>query len=327
MTKSAFITGGTGFLGINLIHALCENNWSITALHRPSSNLKYIKDLPIQMAVGSITDKTSLEKAIPEGTEVIFHLAGDTNMWSKRNAAQRAVNVDGTCNMIQVAVDKGVSTFVHTSSISAWGAAPGLIDENTPQLGGKSWVNYEKTKWEGEQEALKGIEKGLKVIIINPGSIVGRFDANNWATMFFALRDGKVPGVPPGNNNFVHIRDVVNAHMLAVDKGQNGHNYLVTGENAPLQDFAAAVARQMGLEKVPAKMPAFLLRILAKISVFVANFTGKEPTMTPEIIELMSRKGAGYSNAKALSELGYQMIPWQQGVRECHDWLKQEGLL
>ena len=102
MSKTAFVTGGTGFLGINLIRTLCEDNWSVTALHRPTSNLKYIKDLPIQLVEASITDKASLEKAIPENTEVVFHLAGDTNMWSKNNARQTTINVDGTKNMIDI---------------------------------------------------------------------------------------------------------------------------------------------------------------------------------------------------------------------------------
>ncbi len=327
MKKTAFVTGGTGFLGINLIRALCEKNWSVTALHRPTSNLKYLKDLPIKLAEGSITAKASLEKAIPQNTEVVFHLAGDTNMWSKNNARQTAINVDGTRNMIDVSVAKGVATFIHTSSISAWGSATGLIDENTSQQAENSWINYERTKWLGEQEALKGMEKGLKVVIINPGSIVGPFDTNSWAKMFFALRDGKVPGVPPGDNSFVHVNDVVQAHILAVEKGKSGHNYLATGENTSIQAFANEVVNQMGLQKTPPSIPNFILKLVAKIGAITAYFTGKEPTMTPEIVEFMSRKGVSYSNAKALRELGYQSKHWKQGVKESYEWLKSEGLL
>ena len=327
MPKSAFVTGGSGFLGTNLIRALINENWSVTALHRSSSNLKYIKDLPIQLVEGSITDKSSLQNAIPKNTEVVFHIAGDTNMWSKNNARQTAINVDGTRNILEVSVEKGVSTFIHTSSISTWGAATGLIDETTPQQAENSWINYEKTKWQGEQEALKGMEKGLKVVIINPGSIVGRYDNNTWASMFFALRDGNVPGVPPGNNSFVHVNDVVQAMILSVDKGQNGHNYLITGENTSIQAFATEVAKQMGLHKTPPNIPVFILKILAKIGTVTAFFTGKEPTMTPEIVEFMSRKDLAYDNSKALREFGYRMTPWQNGVKECYEWLKEEGLL
>ena len=321
MPKTAFVTGGTGFLGINLLHELCRQGWEITALHRPTSNLKYIQHLPIQLAEGSITDPVSLDKAIPEGTEVIFHLAGDTNQWSKRNEQQRAINVDGTRYMVEAAIKKKVPTFIHTSSIAAWGPVRGLTDENTPQNGATSWINYEKTKWEAEQEALKGIAQGLKVVVINPGSILGPYDTSSWASMFVVLKENQVPGVPPGTNTFVHVNDVVQAHILAVEKGQNGHNYLIAGENTSIQALAAEISRQLGRQKIPPKLPLSLMKLFAWFMGIGAFFSGKPPSVTPEIVSFMSRPEYAFSNAKALKELGYQMTPWQQGVKECYEWM------
>lgn len=327
MSKTAFVTGGTGFLGINLLRALCDQGWTVTALHRPTSDLTYIKDLPIQLVEGSITDKASLEKALPASTEVVFHVAGDVSMWSKHNDRQTAINVDGTRNMVEVAAKKGVHTFIHTSSISAWGQVSGMTDEATPQKGATSWVNYEKTKWQGEQEAFKGMDLGMKVVAINAGSILGAFDTSSWAQMFYALRDNKAPGVPPGVNSFVHVDDVVSAHILAVDKGQNGHNYILSGHNISIQTLAREIAQVMGIQKVPPKFPAFLIKTLARLAAFGAYFTGKEPALTPENIDILSRPDFRFSNAKALRELGYEMKPWQDGVKECYDWLKGEGLI
>ncbi len=99
MQKTAFITGGTGFLGTNLIKALCATGWKITALHRKTSTLKYIKDFPIDLIEGSITDKASLVRAMPENTAVVFHVAGDTSAWSKKNDQQTAIHVKGTQNL------------------------------------------------------------------------------------------------------------------------------------------------------------------------------------------------------------------------------------
>ena len=119
MAKTAFVTGGTGFIGINLIELLVNEGWDITALHRPASNLTYLKRFPIKLAEGSLTDRESLDRAIPEGTDVVFHVAGDTSFWSKNNARQNATNVDGTRNMVEAAASKEVGTFIHTSSNSA----------------------------------------------------------------------------------------------------------------------------------------------------------------------------------------------------------------
>lgn len=327
MTKTAFITGGTGFLGTNLIKALCEADWKVTALHRKTSNLKYIKDFPIQLVEGSITDKASLVRAIPENTAVVFHVAGDTSAWSKKNAQQTAIHVKGTQNMIDVASEKGVKTFIHTSSVSVWGKPKGLITEETPQAGATSWINYEKTKWQAEQIALTGMDKGMRVVCINPGSIVGAYDTNTYATMFYALRDGELPGTPPAICPIVHVNDVVQAHIRAVEKGQNGHRYLIVAEHIPMKAFVTEVARLLGQAKAPRELPGFVLKIAGRMAVIGAAFTGKEPTLTPEIADVLTRKGFEFSNEKVLKELGISLTPWRQGVKDCYDFLMTEHLL
>ena len=327
MAKTAFVTGGTGFLGINLIKALCEDGWVVTALHRTSSNTKYIKKFPVKLVEGSITDKDSLIRAIPENCEVVFHVAGDTSHWSKKNATQTAIHVDGTRNMIDVSSDKGVKTFIHTSSVSVWGSAKGSIDEETAQLGETSWINYEQTKWQAEQLALDGINKGLSVISINPGSIVGPYDTRTFATMFYALRDKELPGIPPATIPIVHINDVVQAHILAVDKGRSGQRYIIVGEHISMKEFVSEFALLLGLNKVPSEMPKIVLKMFGKLAAFGAYFTGKEPTLTPEAADMLTRKGFEFSNKKALKEFGYQITPWKLGVKDCYDWLVNEGLL
>ncbi|MBW2549069.1 MAG: NAD-dependent epimerase/dehydratase family protein [Deltaproteobacteria bacterium] len=133
---------------------LVREGWRVTALHRPTSDLTYLKRFPIDLAEGSITDRESLERAIPAGTEVVFHVAGDTSFWSKGDAQQDAINIDGTRHMVEVAASKGVRTFIHTSSDSAWGRVKGTVTEETPLQGKDSWINYERSKHLGELEAL-----------------------------------------------------------------------------------------------------------------------------------------------------------------------------
>lgn len=327
MPRTAFVTGGTGFIGLNLLEQLAREGWKVTALHRPTSDLTYLKSFPVDLVEGSITDKAAMERAIPENTEVVFHLAGSTNVWSKQNAEQTRVNVDGTRNVVDAAVQKGVHTLIHTSSIAAWGRVDGAISENRTQRGDQSWINYERTKWLGEKEALKGVGHGMKVVILNPSSVTGPYDANTWGRMFFLLRDGELPVTPPGDSNFTHVREVIKAHISAVDRGRNGENYLLAGENCSFRAIFGEIAQLIGLSKIPPVAPASVLRLIARLTVFMANFTKKEPDITPEVVELMANKNFEVSSQKAIEELGYTVLPWQTAFQDCYQWMKQENKL
>ena len=94
-----------------------------------------------------------------------------------------------------------------------------------------------------------------------------------------------------------------------------------------MKTFASEFAKLFGLNKVPSEIPGFVLKIFGGLAAFGARFTGKEPSITPEIADMLTRKGFEFSYAKALKELGYQVSPWKQGVKDCYDWLVQEKLL
>lgn len=298
----------------------------MTALHRSTSNLTYLKRFPITLVEGSITDRASLERAIPRGTEVVFHVAGDTSFWSKRNAQQDAINIDGVRNMVEVAAARDVRTFIHTSSNSVWGRAKGVITEDTRSDGKSSWINYERSKHLGEIEALRGVELGMKVVVLNPGDVAGPYDANNWGRLFFLLRDGALPAVGAGTVTLTHVHDVVRAHLAAVDRGRSGERYLLAGEDHEVAELASEMAELSGA-KVPMKAPGWVLKLYGRLSALLAAVTGKEPDVTPELAELASATGATYRSDKAIRELGYRIQPMSVTVKDNYEWLVKEGLL
>ncbi|MDH3654688.1 MAG: NAD-dependent epimerase/dehydratase family protein [Myxococcales bacterium] len=326
MSKTAFVTGGTGFIGVNLIELLVNEGWSVTALHRPTSDVKFLSRFPISLVQGSITDRDSLERAIPEGTDVVFHVAGDTNFWSKNNAQQDANNIGGTRNMVEVAAKKGVGTFIHTSSNAIWGRAQGTIDEETPAEGESSWINYERSKCLAEREAMKGTELGMKVVSVNPSEVVGPYDTRSFGRLFFLLRDGKLPAVSPGTIQVAHVHDVVRAHLDAVTKGRSGQRYLLTGDVIEFPNFVGEIARVSGA-KTPRTAPAWIFKVFGRVSVMIAAITGKEPDVTPEIAASMSDTGRTFLCEKAIRELGYRTRAPELAIRDNYAWLVKEGLL
>ena len=133
--RTAFVTGATGFLGLNLVRQLSEAGWEVIALHRPQSDLKYLQRFPVRRAVAAIEDRTALEQAVPAGVEVIFHTAADVSYWSGHKARQTRTNVDGTRNLVEVSLRRGVMKFVHTSSTGIYGLPRQPVDETAPHLG------------------------------------------------------------------------------------------------------------------------------------------------------------------------------------------------
>ena len=326
MTKTAFVTGGTGFVGINLIELLVREDWKVTALHRATSDLTYLNRFPVELAEGSVTDRDSLERAVPEGTEVVFHVAGDTSFWSRNDARQSAINIDGTRNMVEIAASKGVGTFIHTSSRAAWGRVTGEIDEETPRQGGRSWINYEKSKYLGERAALEGVDLGMKVVVVNPADIVGPYDLNTYGRIFFLLRDGKLPVVASGSVSVAHVHDVVRAHLDAAERGRNGESYILGGEACDVIDFVGEIARISGA-KAPMTLPAWVMKLFGQLSDVVSRFTNNEPDVTPELATLATTQGLTFRSDKAIRELGYRIQPRAVGIRDAYDWLVAEGLL
>lgn len=324
MARTAFVTGGTGFVGLNLVQRLKAEGWDVTALHRASSDLTYLKRFDPRLALGAITDRASLEAAIPAGTDTLFHVAGNTNMWRQRNAEQTRDNVEGTTNAVEAALAKGVRRLVVTSSISAYGPVSGVVTEETPSQAAHSKVNYERTKWQAQEIARAAVGRGLEVVILQPGAIMGPYDIGTWSRLFVMVRDGQLPGVPPANLTFAHVREVVGAHVAAADKGENGGQYILGGENASMLQLVREIAVLLG-KPVPTKAaPAGLIKLVAAVGDFVSGFTHKEPAITPEIAE-----GLGGSitvtSAKATRDLGYQVVPLKVMVKDCYDWMVAEG--
>ena len=121
--RTAFVTGATGFLGLNLAEHLTRLDWKVVALHRATSDLTYLGRFPVRLAEGALEDPASLARAIPEGVDVVFHTAADVTFWSRHRARQTRTNVDGTRNVVADALASGAKKLVHTSTTGVDGFA------------------------------------------------------------------------------------------------------------------------------------------------------------------------------------------------------------
>jgi nucleoside-diphosphate-sugar epimerase len=324
--KSAFVTGATGFLGINLVEQLLADGWQVTALHRKTSDLNYLKRFDVALSEGAITDKDSLIMAMPENVDAVFHVAANTSMWSKYNDQQYQDNVIGTRNMVEVSLQKKAKRFVHTSSISAYGHHHNEIDETVKSNALDSAMNYTRTKYLAELEVDKAIAEGLDAVFLNPCDIMGPYDSHNWAQVIQAVYNNDAPGIPPGNAIICHVRDIARAHIAAVDKGRTGERYLLGGADVTLKEIFNMIERLMGKKESQFVLPKWVLRAVVPFYTLLSKFNGREPVLTYEkYLELTIPKHV--NSQKAISELDYRMSPLEDMIKESYEWLKQENLL
>ncbi|SEP68927.1 dihydroflavonol-4-reductase [Solimonas aquatica] len=325
--KTAFVTGSTGFVGINLIDELVAQNWRVIALHRVDSDvLPLARHAGVERVVGDVTDVKSLLKVLPPEVDCVFHVAGNTSLWNRRHVEQLKVNVRGTRNMVRAALEARARRFVHTSSIVAYGLHGGQITEDTPTRGSTSQINYIRSKALAEREVRKGISDGLPAVIINPSNMIGPHDTESWSRLFGLVQRGRVPAMPSGGGSFCHVRAVARAHIAAAERGRLGANYLLGGAQATYAGLALEIARLLGIRRRPLQLPVKLLQGYAVLEEWAAPLLGRRPDITRDAVALMS-ENFYCSSERAVRELGYAPETLECMLGDCRDWLLREELL
>jgi dihydroflavonol-4-reductase len=326
-SPSAFITGATGFLGLNVVDALLAEGWRVVALHRATSNVSRLRARAVSLAEGSLDDRAALERAIPERCDAIFHVAGNVSMWSGHDAAQTRDNVEGTRNVAAAALAKRARRFVHTSTVAVWGRQARVpFDETAPKNGATSRMNYARSKLLGEDEVRAAIARGLDAVILNPCHIVGRYDVNGWSKMIPLLDAGKLPAVPPGRGSFCDAGAVARAHVAAVSRGGAGENYLLGGPEATYREVVSAIGELLGKASPERIVPRWALAAMAAAGSVASRVTGREPPVTPEMVEGLVHVEV-VDSSKAIGELDYETVPLRAMLEHALAWQVEEGLV
>jgi dihydroflavonol-4-reductase len=326
-TRTAFITGATGFLGLNIVDALIAADWEVVALHRPTSKVSRLRARGVELAVGGLEDRDALERAIPEGVDAVFHVAGNISLWSKQDAQQTKDNVDGTRNVAAAALARKAKRFVHTSTVAVWGVQHHLpYDETFPQLGAKSDVNYTRSKALAELEVRKAVERGLDAVIMNPGHIVGRYDMDGWSKSIRLVAEGKLPGIPPGKGSFCDAGAVARAHVAAVDRGRTGENYIFGGADATYLELVTIIGELLGKKVGKRAVPLWTVGVASGLSRFGSIFTGQQPAVTKEMLAGLTHDEI-VNCEKAVRELGYEKVPLRTMLETALTWQVEEGFV
>ncbi len=325
------VTGSTGFVGSQLCRALVERGQAVRAFHRSTSSLKALEDLPgdsLEHVIGDITQPETLVKAM-QGVETVFHTAAVSSAMDQ--AGLKRVTVAGTRNVLRAAMEAGVKRVVHTSSIVAMGVprpsptGPNLpVNENHTWNYRPEWWPYGYAKYLAELEVQAAVARGLDVVIVNPTVIVGAGDVNRvQGGAIIQVARGRAPLAVAGGLNIVHIQDVVQGHLLAMERGRCGERYILGGENLSVASFIALVAYLAGVRPPWLVLPGRLLRLAAGPLSFKPIH--KRLPFSPDLVRM-----AGfyfyYDTSKAQQELGLgPPRPAHEALRDAIRYYRQRG--
>jgi len=241
----AFVTGPTGFLGINLLQHLAKEGWDIIAFHRPTSDLSEVKKIArVGYAIGDVRDLDSLLRGLPVGVDAIFHTAGSVGfLLPEEEKSQYEINEHGTRNLVTAAFARSARRFIYTSTVLTYDfSCGGRITEQSPPNMSEVYP-YIHSKYLAEREVEAALARGLDAVFLHPSAIFGAYDKATWSQAFEAVQRGRLPAAPPGGASFCHMRRVAEAHVSAFYKGRTGEHYLLGGVDASFLEVTQAIAK------------------------------------------------------------------------------------
>ena len=326
MVKKILITGANGFLGSAITKLAVKKGYKVNILVRKDSNLTNLKPLLSELNIyyGDLTNSESLDRPIKD-SNVIFHVAADYRLWSRKPAEIYATNVLGTENIALKTLTHN-KTLIYTSSVATLKLKNGVIsDENSKASFLDMTGDYKKSKFLAEKIILSLTKKKkLKAIIVNPSTPIGKGDIKPTPTgkIILDVLNRDMPAYVDTGLNFVHVDDVAEGHFLALKYGKIGENYILGGENLNFKDFLDLVAEIGKVPKVKFKVNQKYLYLFAFINEVIARYILRyTPSLTLDGLK-MSEKKMFFSSEKAKKLLRYRPRNVKNAIKDSVKWTK-----
>lgn len=320
-----FVSGATGFIGIQLVRRLLEEGHSVHALYRTESKADLIRLPGVTLFKGEILDASSLEHAL-EGCEEAYHTAAFAGVWAKDPDMVYRLNVDGALQVIEIAGRKGVRRVVVTSTAGILGPSDkDPVDESSPAPD-SFFTDYEASKFRLEQELLGRTAGHPEVVLVNPTRVYGPgylSESNGVTRMIKQYVEGTwrlIPGNGKSLGNYVYVEDVVSGHLLAMEKGRPGERYVLGGENISYIQFFEYVREASGVSKKLFRIPLPLMLAAAGVMKGLSLISGRPPLIVPALVRKFSHNWI-VSSDKAMRDLNYKPRSARDGIKQTVQWI------
>jgi dihydroflavonol-4-reductase len=327
---TALVTGASGFVGSAVVRSLLDRGETVRAFVRPSSDRRNLENIHVDIQVGDLRDRASLDRAM-QGCDTVFHVAADYRLWVPAPDEMFQANVDGTRNVMEAAGNAGVRRIVYTSSVATLGLTqsdePG--NEETPVKADDIISPYKQSKYAAEALVKRMVaEQGLPAVIVHPSTPIGPRDVKPTPTgkLVVEAARGRMPAFVDTGLNVVHVDDVAQGHLLAMEHGAIGGHYILGAENLTLAEILGAVAEIVHRPAPKWRLPHDVVMPIAFLAELWARLTGREPFVTRDGVRL-ARKHMFFSSDHAIQALGYKPRPAKVAIADAVTWFNTHGYL
>ena len=328
------VTGASGHVGANLVHRLLQDGHEVRALALPGADNRALDGLELEIFEGDLRDAEAMRRAVT-GCARVFHTAAKISVLNASAGEERElydVNVVGTRNLMRAALEKGVARVVLTGSFSAVGYDPANpsrpSNEDMPFYPFGHVLPYARSKALAELEMYKVLADGLDAVIATSCACVGPYDylPSRIGRTMIDFAHGRLHAYIPGGFMFVRAADLVEGHVLAMEKGRRGHKYIIATQFHTLDDLVRWFTEITGLAAPRLRLPARLMSSITGVySGALARFFPDMPQrLNPGAIRILSmRRHADIT--KARTELGFAPTSVATAVREAFEFFEREG--
>ena len=331
-----FVTGGTGLLGSHILLKLSKQNISFKALKRKNSSLEVCKDVfkyydaeslynQIKWIDGDVNDIPSLEEGMKDCTTVI-HAAAIVAFHNNNAERMMKVNVDGTKNIVNIALNLGIQKLAYISSIAALGrnTNSGIINEDCIFKMNEEESNYSVTKYYSEQEVWRASQEGLNVIILNPSIILGPGDWNKGSSQIFQKVYDGLKYYTTGSTGYVDVTDVAECTIRLLQSDIKNERFIINGQNLKFRVVFDIISDEFKKKKACIKMTPFLKEIAWRGELIRSYITGRNPLITKETINT-AMKNSSYSNKKIENAISFKFIPIKESIKKYCAWFLKKN--
>ncbi len=331
-----FVTGGTGFLGSHLIYQLIIKGEKVKALKRAGSNFEMIRRVffylggnveellhKIEWVEGDLLDIYSLDGFLKD-VNFIYHCGAMVSFQKEDKARMQTINIEGTANLVNAALKHNISKLCHVSSIAAIGRAENenVINEETVWKNSQVNSNYAVSKYGAEMEVWRGIEEGLKAVIVNPSVILGPGELKSGIGSMIRMVKKGFSFYTQGKNGFVDVRDVARTMIALMENEVINQRFIISANNIGYKQIFDWIATYFG--KPGPKHPAgkWMSEIAWRVFHIRKLITNKKPLITKETARTANNEYL-YSNKKILGTIDFQFLPLQESVNDsCEFYTK-----